>query len=256
MRAHTVWKVVGAAMAALLLVDGTYQAVGALAHAESTATHSLAAGGVTAVEVRNGAGPVRVVAGTGDRVVVRARISDGLRATGHEVARVGDRVVVRGSCPTFGGMWCHVSYTIEVPAAVDLAVRADGRIEVSGVDGDVRADTDQGRIMLDHVGGDVRAATDQGRVVGTGLAGAVVRARSDQGRVVLAFAESPRRVDARSDQGSVEVTLPDDEGVAYRTDTSTDQGTVTDPIRQDPGSPRTIAAHSDQGDVTVRYAGG
>jgi hypothetical protein len=254
MRVHTLWKVIGAVMAAFILLGGTYQVVGALAHAESRTSQSLDPAGVTAVEVRNLAGSVRVVAGTGDRIVVRARVSDGLRSTEHEVSRVDDRVVVRGSCPVFGGEWCSVSYTIEMPPALDLAVRADGRIEVFGLDGDVRADTDDGRITLDRLAGNVRADTDQGRVVGTRLSGSSVRAGSDQGKVVLAFTESPRRVEAGSDQGSVEVTLPDDEGVAYRTETSTDQGSVTDPIRQDPGSDRTITAHSDQGDVTIRYA--
>lgn len=257
MRAQTLWKLVGTAAAATVLVGGTYQAVGALAHAESTTSRSLDAAGVVAVEVHNSAGPVRVigVAG-GDRIVVRARISDGLRATAHGVTRAGDRVVVRGSCPLFGGTWCRVGYTVEVPASLDVLVRADGPVELSDVDGDVDLRTDQGRVTLDRVAGDVRADTDQGRVTGTRLAAARVRVGSDQGRVSLAFAASPRRVEARSDQGSVEIVLPDDEGVAYVTDTTSDQGTVTDPIRQDPGSDRTITAHSDQGDVTVRYASG
>jgi hypothetical protein len=255
MRVHTLWKVIGAVMAALLLVGGTYQAVGALAHARSRTSRSLDAGGVHLLDVRNPAGPVRVVASDGDRIVVRARVSDGLRATGHSIARVDDRLVVRGSCPVFGGTWCSVSYDIEVPAGLDVAVRAGGHIEVFGIDGDVRAATDQGRITLDRVGGDVRATTDQGGVEGTRLSGASVEAHSDQGRIELAFADSPRRVVARTDQGRIVITLPDEEGVAYRTDTRTDQGRVSDPIRQDPGSDRTITAHSDQGDVTVRYAG-
>ena len=254
MRVHMLWKVIGAVMAAFILVGGTFQAVDALAHARSTSTRTLDAGGVNVLDVHNLAGPVRVVATDGDRIVVRARISDGLRATGHSVARVDDRVVVRGSCPVFGGEWCSVKYTIEVPRALDVTIRADGRIEVFGIDGDVRAGTDQGGITLDHLAGDVRADTDQGRVEGTRLSGSSVRASSDQGRVELSFAESPRRVEADSDQGGVEIILPDDEGVAFRTDTGTDQGRVSDPIRQDPGSDRTIKAHSDQGNVTVRYA--
>ena len=101
-------------------------------------------------------------------MLFRSRISDGLRPTGHSVARVDDRVVVRGSCPVFGGTWCSVNYTIEVPRGLDVTIKADGHVEVFGIDGDVRASTDQGSITLDHLAGDVREFVDALRRVAGG----------------------------------------------------------------------------------------
>lgn len=256
-RIPTLWKIAGAVVAVPLLVGGTFQAVGVVAHEESRETTTVAASGIATVDVRNRAGAVRVIGVDGaDRITVRARISDGLRATRHDVATEGDRLVVTGDCPLIGNEWCSVMYTLEVPSDVALKLRADGRIEVSGVAGGVDAGTDQGRIVLDQVDGTVRADSDQGRIEGRRLTGSRVRAHTDQGHVTLSFLASPRAVDAQSDQGGIDIVLPDDRDVAYAVDTGTDQGTVTDAIRQDPRSDRTIRAHSDQGDVTISYARG
>jgi hypothetical protein len=254
-RVPLLWKIAGSLLALPVLVLGTYQAVGALAHERSTETTAVDAAPISTIEVHNSAGSVRVIGvDGGDRITVRARISDSLRPTEHDVATEGERLVVTGSCPIFGGEWCSVSYTIEAPPDVGLEIRADGGIEVAGMDGDVRIATDQGRVTLDDIGGDVRATSDQGAILGSGLRASRVLAHTDQGRVTLRFGDPPRAVDAQSDQGSIEIVLPHVEGVAYRTDTDSDQGTVSDPIDQSPSSSRTLRAHSDQGDVTLRYA--
>jgi hypothetical protein len=255
-RVPLVWKVTGALVAVPMLVFGTYQAVGALAHERSTAVTTVDAAGVATVRVRNSAGSVRVLGVPGvEQITVRARISDGLRPTQHDVATEGDRLVVTGSCPNYGNTWCSVGYTIEAPPEVVVDIRADGGIEVAGIEGDIRIGTDQGRVTLDDVGGDVWATSDQGAIAGSGLRATRVLAHTDQGRVTLRFRDPPRTVDARSDQGSVEIVLPRAEGVDYRVDADTDQGTVSAPIDTGPSSSRTIRAHSDQGDVTLRYAG-
>jgi hypothetical protein len=62
-------------------------------------------------------------------------------------------------------------------------------------------------------------------------------------------------VTAASDNGSVEVILPDTPEDYRIVDVSSDNGTAATPdIRIDPESQRTITATSDNGDVTVRYA--
>jgi hypothetical protein len=250
------WKILGVVVAVPLLAMGAVQVAGALAHAERTETASFPAAGITRLDVHNSAGKVRVVGvDDTDEVVVRSRISDGLRPTGHRVTLVGDRIEVEGSCPVIGSEWCGADFTIELPRDVTVEVHAEASVDVSDVTGGVVAEADQASVTLTNVGGDVRASSDQGRVTGRDLDATRVEARSDQGRIELSFDRSPRSVDAEADQGSIEIRLPDERDVAFAVDTSADQGTETVAIRTDPSSDHTLRAHADQGDVTVTYRG-
>ena len=87
---------------------------------------------------------------------------------------------------------------------------------------------------------------------GSGLRSSDVEATTDQGGVALRFDAEPQRVVADSDQGNVEVVVPQGEAF-YRLDTDTDQGRVVRDIRTDPTSDRSITASTDQGDVILRY---
>ncbi len=250
------WRLAGVVVAVPALALGLVQVTGVLAHEEHTTVTEVPAAGLDTLEVHNSAGGVRVI-GTDDvgTITVTAHISDGLRPTGHKVTRdrAGGRLVLDGTCPLITDTWCSVSYTVEVPRRMALDLRTDGAIRAADVDGPIHVATDQGRITLERVRGPVDLQTDQGTIAASGLAGGQARAHSDQGDVRLSFRTSPRTVDAQTDQGDVEVVLPDDEGVAFAVDTHTDQGAISDDIRQDPSSDRTIRAHSDQGDVTLRY---
>jgi hypothetical protein len=248
------WLIVASLLAVPILALGVTQAASALAHEERTEVREVAAGDVTGLVVDNEAGTVRVLGVEGaDTVVVRARISDGLRDTGHEISRRDDALVVRGSCPLWGSSWCEVDYTIEVPAAMYIDVEADGRVTISDVTGGVVASSNQSPVELARVGGDVTVSADQGRIEGTDLTADHVTARANQGRLTLEFAESPRSVEASANQGSLDIVLPDDDDVAYATETSANQGTVSDRIRQDPGSDRSITAEANQGSITIAY---
>jgi hypothetical protein len=253
---NRLWRVGGSLAAVGVLGVGTVQSVSLLAHEEETVVHRFDGAAVRLVDVSNQAGAVHVVGTDGDEIQVRARVSHGMRSTGHSERIDGDRLVLRASCPVFGSSFCHVTYTVEVPEDVDVRVRADGRISVSDVTGDVDASTDNGRVEAARVGGDVLLASDNGRVVGTELSAGTADADSDNGRVELTFLDPPRSVTARSDNGSVEVVLPDTPD-DYVVDVSSDNGTAASPdIRTDPESGRTVTASSDNGDVTVRYAPG
>lgn len=250
------WLVVASVAAVAMLAVGTMQVASVLAHEERTEVTELPAAGVRTVEIDNRVGSTTVVGvEDADTIVVRAQVSDSLRGTGHRVEERDGVVAVRATCPLFGGEWCSVDYTIEVPA--DLGVVVEGgraRVEVSDVAGPVSASTSQGSIRLARLGDDVEARARQGSIEALGLTAARVRAEADQGSVALEFAVAPRDVWADTDQGSIEIVVPDDEDVSYATDTGSDQGSVNDRVRFDPDSNRTIVAHADQGSVTVTYA--
>ncbi len=58
---------------------------------------------------------------------------------------------------------------------------------------------------------------------------------------------------ARSDNGSITVLVPDEEGVAYATATSSSNGGVDELIRTDPTAERRIEARSSNGGISLRY---
>jgi hypothetical protein len=248
------WRVGGGLVAVVVLGFGLLQAVAQLAHEEETVVRHLDGAGLRQLDVHNSAGSVHVVGTSGDEVTVRARVSHGLRATQQSVDVDGDRLELRGSCPILGSNFCGVTYTVEVPERMAVRIRADNRISVSDVTGDVDASTDNGRIEAARIDGDVALHSDNGRVIGTDLRAGTAHGESDNGRVELAFLAAPHTVTARSDNGRVEVVLPDTPD-DYVVDVQSDNGTAATPdIRTDPDAERTVTASSDNGDVTVRYA--
>lgn len=250
------WLVGGSLVAVVLLPFGAFQVADQLAHAERTEVVEFPASRIEGLVVENSAGSVTVVGiDDAETVTVTARISDGLRNTGHSATESDGRLVVEGSCPLIGETWCEVDYTIEVPAELPVEVESGQSITVSDVNGGVVAHSDTGSVDLARVGGDVDASADEGRLEGTDLTAGRVTAEADQGRVELTFAESPRHVDVSADQGRVEIVLPDEDDVVYAVSTDADQGTVSDDaIRTDPDSTRTIRVEADQGDITISYA--
>ena len=247
------WKALAALMVIAAFVSGTYQIVTLLAHEERTVETSYPVEGIARIDVDNSAGSVRIVATEGDTIEVTARISDGLRSTGESQQIVGDTLELRGTCPNFGSDWCRVSYTISLPASLDVRVDADdGSVDVIGVSGDVDLDTDDGSIEMESLSGSIRATNDNGSIEGTGLRSPNVRADTDNGRVTLTFVAPPTSVVATSNNGSVEVVVPDD-GTAYRLDMDTDNGSQNNELPLvDANADRSIVVRTDHGSVTAR----
>lgn len=249
------WKGFGAVMVVLGLWWGTYNVVTLLAHEERVENESFPAGDVTALDVRNATGSVRVVATETDTISVQAEISDGLRSTGESRDVVDGVLQLHASCPNFGSDWCRVTYRVEVPRDLPVAIdAANGRVEVTGVEAGVDVDADNGTVELTALSGPIDASTDNGRVVGVDLRSTDVRADSDNGRVILEFAVAPVTVEATTNNGSVEVVVPDT-GESYRVSAETRNGSRNvDDIRTDPASDRSITLQTDNGSVTARAA--
>ncbi len=256
-RVRRTWLIVGSLVTVPVLLIGASRVASALAHEERTEVSTFDAAGLQSVEIDNASGSARIVGvREADTVTVKARISDGLRPTGHDVRREGDRLVVEGSCPVILDDWCNVRYTIEMPS--DLAVVADsddGRVTVTDMAADIEASSDNGGVEVARIEGNVALHSDNGSVTATGIRRASrAEATSDNGGVRLEFLDPPDDVVASSDNGSVEVVIPDVGGIAYNVDAGSDNGTVSTPIRTDPDGDRTITATSDNGDVTITYA--
>lgn len=189
-----------------------------------------------------------------ERVVVRADTGH-VNLTGSE----GSRVIVRQQLRWIWSkprVWTHVkgstlTVSAECPgsstlnrckADLDLAIPFDADVVVQG---------DSGDIFAERLAGHLDLTTDSGTVAGRDLNPTVLKATTDAGNVDLEFATQPVSVNANSDSGDVDVTVP--AGGEYRVDATTDAGDVTvEGILRNDHAGRTITATADAGDVTVR----
>lgn len=246
------WLLLGSIPTTFALGMGTFQVVNVLAHEEVTETATFAAGGIAGIHVDNENGPVEITGADVEEITVVADISHGLRRTGNRMEVVDGILRLDADCPLVP-VWCEVAYTVTVPA--DLPVTADldnGRLTLRDLTGAVTADGDNGRIELLRLGGEVRVQNDNGTIEGVGLRSSIVDTDSDNGRISLDFAEPPTFVTATSDNGRVEVVVPDG-AEAYRVDARSDNGSTDVAVRTDPAGDRSITAHSDNGRVSVMY---
>jgi hypothetical protein len=248
------WRIGGTLWVLLLVPFGIVQAASVLAHERELAITSFPAAALASVDIDNDNGSVTIVGTDNDEVVVAAHISHGWKATGNDQHVEGDRLVVHSSCPSLFSQYCSVDYVVEMPAALALDVSSgNGRITASDLTGVVSLAADNGRVEADRLDGDLRLSSDNGRVTGRDLRSPGVDADSDNGRVELSFAVAPRSVTATSDNGSVDLVVPDD-STAYRVDAASDNGSVTVGVDQSRDSSRTITALSDNGSIRVDYA--
>jgi hypothetical protein len=252
-KARTAWLVIGSVVTVAALLGGVSNIVGLLAHEMETRIVTVPAADIAVLEVHSDAGSVTVRAADVTEITVRARIGHGLRRSGSSVEVVDDRLVVRGSCPVFGSQWCDVRYTIDVPAGIDVVVRADNDdVRVSGVTGVLDLHSGNGSVRADDVGGSLTMSSDNGSIRGTGVVADTVDARTDNGDVAIEMRVAPRMLNARSDNGDVEVVVPDD-AATYAVDISSGNGSVDSALRTDPASERRVTISSDNGNVSASY---
>lgn len=249
---RVLWKVFAGLLVVSALVWGPYQVVTLLAHDERVETETFPAAGIVRLEIDGSSGSVDVEASDRDTIEVRVEISDGLRRTGESREVVGDTLQLHSACPNFGSDFCWVDYQVRVPRGLELLVDGDnGSINVTGSDAPITIDGDNGSIRLSDVSGPLQLATDNGRVEATRLRSSTVTADADNGRVQLEFAAAPTTVVATSNNGRVEVVVPND-GTAYRVDVRSNNGSENVDVPTDPTSGRSITLRTNNGSATAR----
>jgi hypothetical protein len=248
------WRAVGGVLAIGSVGWAGFNVVTLVAHEERTEITPYPAADVTMIDVDNSSGPVTIIGSPGRaEITVTARISDGLRKTGERQQLVDGRLELDGTCPQFGSDWCEVEYTIQVPRDIEVLADSDsGKLEVRGIDGPVDLSSDNGSVEVADVTGDLTMASDNGSIEASRLTSDTVTAETDNGSLTIELLEPPTSVEARSDNGSIDVVLPRTDE-AYALDVSTDNGHISREIRTVPGSPRHILIETDNGDAVVRY---
>ncbi|MFJ8825125.1 DUF4097 family beta strand repeat-containing protein [Streptomyces sp. NPDC102467] len=150
-------------------------------------------------------------------------------AVAHHWSRQGRTQVLDLSCKgrDHPDRECPRMPEIDVPAGTSVTVTArNAGIDVAGVSGPLDLTTVNGDVALAGSGrGDatVRLVTRNGSVRATAVHAAALRARTVNGDVTLGSATAPRRLSARTVNGSVDVSVPHD-SPAYRVTAATDNG--------------------------------
>jgi hypothetical protein len=250
---RTAWRLVGSLAVAAMLFWGVSETISLLAHEERTFERSFSADGVQAIELDVESGSVEVVVDeTLDEIVVEARVSDGLRRTGHDQVLGGGTLRLTGTCPLWMSTFCSVRYDVRVPDAdIDVVgLLSDGSLRVDGTAGTISASSDNGSIELFDVHGNIRVSSDNGSLRGDEVDADTFTAETDNGRVDVGFSTPPTSVTAHSENGSIELRLPEVEG-GYRVDMDTDNGSTDLGVATDPGSDRLVSARTDNGSIRV-----
>ncbi|MBC6458051.1 DUF4097 family beta strand repeat-containing protein [Actinomadura sp. HBU206391] len=231
-------------------------------------------GQVDALRVKADGDRIEVVGTDSTKIVVQERLSygKGERPTPLHTTEDGT-LSLRYKCP--GGIHvgieptCAVSYRVTVPRGTDVQVTGDsGRVQVTGVAGSVDARTDSGTIdLVDLRSPKLTARSDSGRIRVAGQAlttslqtdsGAItaerlkvsdLTVRTDSGPIRASCTEPPANVNAVTDSGAVQLTLPGDR--EYAVSARTDSGAETIDVNRDSTSPLQVKVITDSGPIKI-----
>ncbi|MEV7552324.1 DUF4097 family beta strand repeat-containing protein [Amycolatopsis sp. NPDC089917] len=205
-----------------------------------------------AVKIRTGSGPAKV----------QQKFEYRWNKPGDAYRVEGDTLVLAGC-----GAGCEVAYDVTVPAGIPVSGKVDsgaveiagvptvditvdsGRVDVNDVPGTVKVKADSGRVELKNIGQDVDVHAGSGAITGERLGGNV-EARADSGRIDLELVKAAN-VTAKSDSGSIEVTVPAGD---YDVTGTTDSGHRDIGVNQSGSAQHKLDLNTDSGSVKVKAA--
>ncbi len=146
---------------------------------------------------------------------------------------------------------CKGEVVVYVPAEVSVdADNGSGKIEISDLDGTIRAHTGSGSVVVENAIGDLDLEAGSGSVKGRNLGASVAKADAGSGSIELTFIETPAEVRAEAGSGSVKLNVP---AGSYNLDLHVGSGkTSTENIIDDPHARNSIRASAGSGNVSVR----
>jgi len=252
--ARAAWITLGGILAIAALAWGTYSVISVLAHEEHTERSTFSSDDVSALQVSNENGSVTITATPGDTITVVAEVSDGWQMTDMSMQVVDGVLELDTDCPALVSPWCSVDYTVSIPADRPVTVDGSGSVRVRGMSAPIDIDSDDGRVELDDISSTIDVSNDEGRIIGRRLTAPSVDARNRNGRIELSFLDPPQSVVANTENGSIEVVVPDTE-VLYRVEMDTSHGGTDNLVRTDPNSDHVIDLSTRNGSITVRPPG-
>lgn len=168
----------------------------------------------------------------------------------------GQTLVLRDGCPRSGVvMFCEGRYDLRVPPDMDLTVvNHAGGVETSGLPGPLDLRGASGEITVDGAARPLRLHTSDAAIRATNLRSTDVEASTGSGGITLGFAVAPQRVDARTSNAGIRVTVPAGSG-PYAVEQRINDGTSRIGVRTNPAATRRLVLRTSYGDIAVQPAG-
>jgi hypothetical protein len=254
-RRRGLWLAVAATAALLVVGTVAVPLFGWVAEQNSTTTWTTTHQ-VAAVQIDIGSGSVSVSPGPAGVVALRQVLN--WNTVRPRVTKVweGNTLVVTETCSShslFAIDDCGAQLELTVPASATVqATGHSGDVTVSGMTGDVRAETESGDIELIGDTGYVWARAESGEVTGDTLRSQRMDVSTVSGDLYLVFATAPTSVTASAISGTATMVVP--QGSTYRVSGQTESGArdIENGLA-DIASNRSIALNTVSGDAALGY---
>jgi hypothetical protein len=200
---------------------------------------------------------VRLSAGRPGVVEVDRRLRNDSLRTPRPVERLqGQTLILRDGCPRSGVMiFCEGRYDLRVPPDLELrVVNRSGGVRASGLSGPLDLQGDSGGISVDGATRPLRLHTSNASIRATDLRSTDVEASTTSSGITLGFLVAPERVDARTSDASLRLTVPAGSG-PYAVEPHTNEGSTSIGVKTDPAAARKLVLRTRNGDVVVEPAG-
>jgi hypothetical protein len=242
--------------ALVLVATGVWVGVGFLTLTSSQDHRSFpVAGGRLVIDAEGNT--VRLRAGRPGVVEVDRHLrNDSLRRPRPLERLQGQTLILRDGCPRSGVvMFCEGRYDLRVPPELDLrVVNHVGGVQASGLPGPLDLQGNSAGIAVDGAGRPLRLRTSDGAIRATNLRSTDVQASTTSGGITLGFLVAPERVDARTSNASIRLTVPADSG-PYDLEQHTNDGGTSIGVKTDPAATRKLILRTSYGDIAVQTAG-
>lgn len=242
--------------ALVLVASGVWVGVGFLTLTSSQGHRSFpVAGGRLVIDAE--ASTVRLSAGRPGVIEVDRRLrNDSLRKPRPVERLQGQTLVLRDGCPRSGvTIFCDGRYDLRLPPDLDLTVvNRSGGVQTSALPGPLDLRADNAGITVDGATGLLRLQTSNGAITAANLRSTDVRARTSNDGVTLGFLVAPGRVDARTSNAGIHVTVPANSG-PYAVQQHTSNGRTGIDVKTDPAASRKLILRTSNGDIAVQPAG-
>lgn len=197
------------------------------------------------------AGDVDIAPSTDNRVSIERRLEWSTSRPEVTERRDGDTLVLSSKCGGFSILFfnrCTVSYTIRVPASVEVDIDSgSGDVRVRDLTGGVTVRTGSGDVTVGNAGGRLDVRTGAGSIRATGLGGDAAM-RTGSGSLTATWTTVPRSVDARTGSGDLTVTVPPGQYEVRGADGDADIA-----VTSTAGAPNVIEVEAGSGDIRVKH---
>lgn len=227
-------RIIGSAAAAFAVV-GLISLASLLIRSDRPATNELDVSGGSQIAIRSTNSDLKIIEGKSERLVIRARVTDGLDSTDYELHRVENQIEIVGKCLRWLSPGCGVKATIEVPKDYPLLIATGSA--------DVRAEG-----LSDRV---VTIGTGSGDVDGVQLSVQEFSVDSDGGNVSATFAKQPYALKVTTKDGNITAKIPTGK-IRYLVNVVSNSGKVSSNLVDRENGRGIVRLISDRGDISVR----